>query len=396
MHLDHLIGSPLALASSSFAKKAWVKFSDIPNLQRPNVKFVLGSVTHVDCANKTATTIDSVTKAATTHSYDYFVAATGLRRVWPTVPQSLTRKAYLLEAEEQIHAASIARHGVVVVGGGAVGIEMAAELKLVQPHVKVTLAHSRDELLSAEALSKECKDASLALTREAGVEVLLNHRLKNTAEVEDGYELEFENGHKMLCSDVFMAVSKPVSTATYLPQSALDSDNLVKINPKYVRITTYHRHAPNCANCYSLSFVDGTPNAASHFCAGDVAKWSGIKRCGGAMHGGHFAAQNIHQSMLQKLTGNSPEHKELGVFEPMIGLAIGKKAVASSPEGTTFGEDVMQSYFRDDLGFTSKLMDHQVRFAVANKCSLLELHAVGRGRQDTVRSVFIQSVINGK
>jgi len=39
---------------------------------------------------------------------------------------------------------------------------------------------------------------------------------------------------------------------------------------------------------------------------------------------------------------------------PMIGLAVGKKAVASGPEGTVFGEDVMQSYFRDDLGFTSK------------------------------------------
>lgn len=129
---------------------------------------------------------------------------------------------------------SIARHGVVVVGGGAVGIEMAAELKLVQPDVEITLAHSRDELLSAEALSKECKDAALALTRESGVEVLLNHRLKSTKEVDGGYELEFENGHKMLCSDVVMAVSKPVSTATYLPQSALDGDNLVKINPKYV------------------------------------------------------------------------------------------------------------------------------------------------------------------
>lgn len=74
------------------------------------------------------------------------------------------------------------------------------------------------------------------------------------------------------------------------------------------------------------------------------------------MHGGHYVAQNIHQTILQKLTGAKPEHKELGVFEPMIGLAIGKKAVASGPEGTSYGEDVMQSYFRDDLGFTSKLI----------------------------------------
>jgi hypothetical protein len=50
--------------------------------------------------------------------YDYFVAASGLRRVWPVVPQSLRRKQYLFEASDHIRAATTARHGVVVVGGG--------------------------------------------------------------------------------------------------------------------------------------------------------------------------------------------------------------------------------------------------------------------------------------
>lgn len=39
----------------------------------------------------------------------------------------------------------------------------------------------------------------------------------------------------------------------------------------------------------------------------------------------------------------------------MIGLAVGKKAVAYGPEvGTVSGEEVMQAYFRDDLGFGSE------------------------------------------
>lgn len=38
----------------------------------------------------------------------------------------------------------------------------------------------------------------------------------------------------------------------------------------------------------------------------------------------------------------------------MIGLAVGAKAVASGPEGTVFGEDVLKAYFKHDLGFTSK------------------------------------------
>lgn len=227
----------MALADSAYAKKAWVQFQDIPALQLPNVQFVHGSVSSVDCHAKTATVVDNITKEATTHQYDYFVTATGLRRVWPVVPQSLTRKQYLLETGAQINAIDGAKDGILIVGGGAVGIEMAAELKHVKPHLKVTLAHSRDKLLSSEPLPDECKDVALELVKETGVEVLMNHRLASSTKVEsaDGsskYEVEFTNGHKMVASTVVMALSNSVSTASYLPSSAIDSEGLVKILPK--------------------------------------------------------------------------------------------------------------------------------------------------------------------
>lgn len=251
-----MIGSPLALADADYAKKAWVKFQDLSGLQNPQVKFVHGAVSSVDCEAKKATTIDNATKEATTHDYDYFLAATGLRRVWPVVPQSLSRKQYLLEAEEHIHAVTNAQHGVVVVGGGAVGIEMAAELKHVQPSAKVTLVHSRDKLLSSEDLSDECKDKSLELLKETGVDVLMSHRVAGTTRVEtlDGstkYELEFTNGHKMFASQVIMAVSKSVATSSYLPSSAVDEEGYVKIQAKYVTIPCATREASVSANTAS-------------------------------------------------------------------------------------------------------------------------------------------------
>ncbi|GAB0131985.1 hypothetical protein EsDP_00000436 [Epichloe bromicola] len=334
----HLIGSPLALADTEYAKKTWIKFQDLPGLDNPRIKFVHGSVSRVDCEAKTATTVDNTTRVATTHHYDYFVAATGLRRAWPVVPQSLTKKQYVLEAEEHIHAVSNAQHGVVVVGGGAVGIEMAAELKMAKPGVKVTLVHSRDKLLSSEDLSDECKDKSLELLREAGVDVLMNHRLATTktAETTDAsskYEIEFANGHGMTASVVIMALSKSTSTATYLPPSALDDEGFVRIRP-------------------NAMFSPSSPNADTHFCAGDLTKWSGIKRCGWAMHSGHFVAQNMHKAVVQKYTGQKPNFIEFDHVPPMIGLAVGNKAVASGPEGTVFGEDVLKAYFKHDLGFT--------------------------------------------
>ena len=116
---DHLIGSPLALASESYAEKCWVKYGDIPALRSPNLRVLQGAVKSVDPARKVATYLaHGSTDEPSELQYDYFVAATGLRRVWPVVPQSLRRKQYLFEAGDHIRAATAARHGVVVVGGG--------------------------------------------------------------------------------------------------------------------------------------------------------------------------------------------------------------------------------------------------------------------------------------
>lgn len=73
------------------------------------------------------------------------------------------------------------------------------------------------------------------------------------------------------------------------------------------------------------------------------------------MHQGHLAAENIHQHITQQRTSKAPEFRTINPIPPMIGLAVGKQAVAHNPgSGTTYGEDVAEAYFRGDLGWTSK------------------------------------------
>ncbi|KAK4124324.1 FAD/NAD(P)-binding domain-containing protein [Parathielavia appendiculata] len=335
----HLIGSPLALASDAYTEKAWVKYDDIPALRSPNIRVLQGSVKAVDPRQKIATFAAHGSGETLELQYDYFVAATGLRRAWPVVPQSLRRKQFLFEAGDHISAATAAKHGVVIVGGGAVGIEMAAELKLVHPHLKVTLVHSRDKLLSSEPLPEEVKDRALQLVREASVDVLMSHRLDRTEETQDEHgnkclRLHFTNGHIMLADQVSMAVSRPVPSTAYLPSSVLDKEG-------YVRIQA------------SLAFPTDSPNSSSHFAIGDLVRWSGIKRCGAAMHMGYYAATNVHQQM-QLATGRiaAPNYLELAEIPPMIGLAVGRQAVSYWPEaGVDSGEEVMKVFFGEDLGF---------------------------------------------
>ncbi|KAI2615201.1 FAD/NAD(P)-binding domain-containing protein [Hypoxylon sp. NC1633] len=334
----HVIGSPLALASSSYAEKAWVYFKNIAVLQRPDVRFVHGTVDHIDPKAKTATVIEQPDKVERSEAYDFFIAATGLRRVWPVVPQSATRKEYLEEARRHIDAVTNSTAPVLIVGGGAVGIEMAAELKEVQPNVQVTLAHSRSKLLSAEPLPDNVKDCALDLTVQTGVDVLLDHRLKSSTPIknEDGteaFQVEFENGHRMVASLVVMAISRSVPSTTYLPAASLSEEGYVNVHPSL-----------------QLS-SDKVPNAASHFAIGDLIHWSGIKRCGSAMHQGRFAGLNIHQLMLQDMQGKEPVLNQLGEVPPMIGLAVGKNALSYGPEGMKHGKQVMEWFFEEDLGF---------------------------------------------
>ncbi|EOD50006.1 putative pyridine nucleotide-disulfide protein [Neofusicoccum parvum UCRNP2] len=329
----HLISTPLAHASDEFAPKAWARFDDdVTALRAPGVRHLHGSVVSVDCEKKTAVIAPSASKDHVEERYDYLVVGSGLKRAWPVVPQSLDKGSYLAEVGSHIQKLKDARDGVVVIGGGAVGIEMAAELKLVYPAQKVTLVHSRDKLLSSEPLPDDFKDRALAVLHEAGVETVLGRRVTATAETPSGFDLTLSDGSHLATGQVINAISKSVPTSSYLPPAILDPDGYVKV------------HA-------SLRFQDLVPNAEFHYAAGDIVKWSGIKRCGAAMHMGQYTAQNIHQQLLKEVYGNEPSFKELGEIPPMIGLAVGKKAVVYDPdEGTDDGEHLLKSYFGQDLG----------------------------------------------
>jgi NADH dehydrogenase FAD-containing subunit len=237
---DHLIGSPLALASESYTPKAWVRACDLPALRNnPHIRFLQGTATSLDASSRRLTVSPASGgangKPGVVLEYDFLVAASGLDRPWPVVPQTVARKDYLAEA-----GAHIARVGrpdavVLVVGGGAVGVEMAAELKLVHPHVRVVLAQSRDKLLASEGLPDECKDKALELLRETGVEVLMGHRVVGPVTDVDGgawKEVEFSTGEKMLASHVVWAVSRPRPTSSYLPAGSLDAEGYVNILPR--------------------------------------------------------------------------------------------------------------------------------------------------------------------
>lgn len=116
----HTIGSPLALADEAYAAKAWVKYDDIGALRTPAIRHMHGSVTGVDMERKVVEFVGAGGGGGEKVEvrYDYLVAASGLRRVWPVVPRARRRKGYLFEVEEYVGGMVGGGRGVVIVGGG--------------------------------------------------------------------------------------------------------------------------------------------------------------------------------------------------------------------------------------------------------------------------------------
>jgi len=237
---------------------------------------------------------------------------------------------------------------------------MAAELKVVRPELRVVLAHSRSQLLSAEPLPDSTRECVLDAVVRSGVEVLLNHRLESqtpatTASGAAVQQVTFENGSTMLASEVIFAVSKSVPSTGFLPAEALNEEGYVNILPT-LQFQPFPLSSP--------SLSDEDQSAAElvsrwHFAVGDVINWSGIKRCGSAMHTGKFAGLNMYQLMLEDLAPGQHHPRTAELFKldpvpPMIAIAVGKEAVAYGPDGMTHGPQIMRSYFEEDLGFRSK------------------------------------------
>jgi len=217
---------------------------------------------------------------------------------------------------------------------------MAAELKLIEPTQNVTLIHSREDLLSSEPLPPDFKERVLITLQQAGVNVILNDRVINVNPTvsTDGTltsRLTLKDGTRMTTSHVIWAISRSIPTSSYLPPSALDAEGYIKVES-------------------TMNIAPDNPNSRDHYAVGDIASWSGIRRCGGAMHMGHVAAVNIHQQLLSKEIGCMPKFTEIPPFPDMIALAVGNEAVVYSPaDGTASGEDQMKLFFGDDLGRTS-------------------------------------------
>src|SRR5258708_31837849 len=129
-----------------FATNQEVQWRSLPQmLRRKNIRFIQGRVTSIDHAHHVIVVVDQ--QHTQDEEYDYLVYALGSVTDRQSVP-GVAQYAYTLAASGPLSAAALretlpsvqARAGQIVVsGGGATGIETAAEVASAYPHIKVRL-----------------------------------------------------------------------------------------------------------------------------------------------------------------------------------------------------------------------------------------------------------------
>ena len=127
-------------------------------------------------------------------AYHFLVIATGSSSPLPSKAVSTDRKGACAEFQS-VQASIKASEKIAVVGAGAVGVELATDIKYYYPEKSVTLIHSRDQLLNG--FGKRLHEYVLPVCDEMKIRTLLNERPHlSTGDADKAKSLLFSDGHE--------------------------------------------------------------------------------------------------------------------------------------------------------------------------------------------------------
>ena len=181
----HAIAGVRALVNSSWVKKLFIPHNCFDKL--PNVKIIQAQA---DAVSETSVTYRKVLEDGTLSEtseeceFTYLVLATGSLYPSPIKPVvgSFTQKAVeeaYTSAYEKIKEAK----RVLIIGGGAVGCEVAGEIKFTYPEKKVQLIDSNETLLARPNLKDKFRKKLLKEMTKMDIDVLLKERLEERLDV---------------------------------------------------------------------------------------------------------------------------------------------------------------------------------------------------------------------
>ncbi|KAB5584864.1 putative AMID-like mitochondrial oxidoreductase [Coniochaeta sp. 2T2.1] len=239
--------------------------------------------------------------------YEYLALATGCSQPFPARLGATEKKEGCEELkafQERVAAAK----SVALVGGGAVGVEMAADIKSYFPEKRVMLVHSRGQLLPR--FGKRLHEHVLKVLTELGVDVRLGERPTVEKKDNNGVDaagqstLRFKDGTEEDFDLVVPCTGQRANVdiiQSFIPDAISNTTGEIKVDDKLQ--------------------VTGDKPYPNIFALGDVAE-SGGPKMGRA---GAFQAEIVCQNIISRIYDQEPR----AIYRPneaegAIKLTLGK------------------------------------------------------------------------
>lgn len=223
----HNVAAPRAVSDPNWIDRSFIPIdAESALLGRANTELLIDSVVNV--------TKDLVhLKSGKTLPFDYLILATGSSYGAPAKSQHSTmeeaKQEFRVLAEKAKQAES-----VLVVGGGPVGVELAAELKSAYPNKQVTLIHSTEQILPNHGLSEKAVRKTRATLDGLGVKVLVGEKVQvddwSTFDPLTAKTLKTDKGTELKSDLQFICIGARPNTSYLKDLGVLDDRGLVKVD----------------------------------------------------------------------------------------------------------------------------------------------------------------------
>jgi NADH dehydrogenase FAD-containing subunit len=219
-----------------------------------------------------------------------------------TLPSSdkVTGTTYLRRHAEQVERSS----NIVIIGGGAVGVQTATDIKEIYPNKTVTLVHSRAQLMPKfhpkfhSLISQSCTDL--------GINFILNHG--RAIIPSEGFPTDGSTFPIRLADDTTVSADMAVIAIGQTPQSEI----LTTLSPSSIQRDSYISVLP--------TLQISNPEFPNIFALGDVAATKAPKAARPAIAQAQVVTKNI-MTLLGNNDGNIKD-VELEKYEPTDPAAI--------------------------------------------------------------------------
>ncbi|KAF8579871.1 FAD/NAD-P-binding domain-containing protein [Ramaria rubella] len=304
-HFQHLFAFPRFAVVPGHEHKAFIPFNGFFAAEGVPAETRKGTVVQarVEQLLKGIAILDREFEGKREVPYDYAVVATGTKLPPPGTLQvegKIEGVEYFRQHQKSVQSAQ----RIVILGGGAVGVQMATDIKDVYPEKHVILVHSRAQLLNRfhaglhEIARKRCE--------ELGVELVLGDRAVIPQEVfpvnQGSFEVELQSGRVVLADFAIISIGQT-------PQSSL----ITSLSPSSITHKGFISVRP------TLQLDDKTnPNV---FAIGDIGDTGANKAARPGMAQAKLVARNIIH-----LISGKPRELEVYRFDPpAIHLTLGIK-----------------------------------------------------------------------